>query len=175
MIPVPTGMRMWLATGHCDMRKGHASSSVLAQDTLKRDPHGGQLFVFRGPIHELADEALGDLLSRSTTLKEKQWESISRSASQRLMSSDQKASPQKKKMKIVYALMSLMFAASLAGQGTAAPLRNKKQAHRQPTMAKPPRRTQQGGGDYHEQILDKVPFGSLRWWNVYEAQHGGRG
>jgi len=25
MIPVPTGMRVWLATGHTDMRKGFAA------------------------------------------------------------------------------------------------------------------------------------------------------
>jgi hypothetical protein len=92
------------------------------------------------------------------------------------MTSDHKCLGAKKNMKIVVpALMSLVLAASLVGQGTAAPLRNKRQVHQQHTMAKPPRRTQQGGGDYHEQILDKVPFGSLRWWNVYEAQHGGRG
>ena len=48
MIPVPTGVRVWLATGHTDMRKGFASLAVIVQETLKRDPHGGHLFVFRG-------------------------------------------------------------------------------------------------------------------------------
>ena len=48
MIPVPAGVRVWLATGHCDMRKGYTSLSVLVQETLKHDPHGGHLFVFRG-------------------------------------------------------------------------------------------------------------------------------
>jgi transposase len=48
MIPVPSGVRVWLATGHCDMRKGYASLSVLVQEALKHDPHGGHLFVFRG-------------------------------------------------------------------------------------------------------------------------------
>jgi hypothetical protein len=28
MIPVPTGVRVWLATGHTDMRKGFASLSL---------------------------------------------------------------------------------------------------------------------------------------------------
>ena len=46
--PVPTGVRVWLATGHTDMRKGFASLAVIVQKTLKRDPHGGHLFVFRG-------------------------------------------------------------------------------------------------------------------------------
>ena len=48
MIPVPTGVRVWLATGHTDMRKGFASLALIVQETLKRDPHGGHLFVFRG-------------------------------------------------------------------------------------------------------------------------------
>jgi IS66 Orf2 like protein len=53
MIPVPSqtasGMvRVWLATGHTDMRKGFSSLAVLVQETLKQDPHAGHLFVFRG-------------------------------------------------------------------------------------------------------------------------------
>ena len=48
MIPVPTGVRVWLATGHTDMRKGFASLALIVQETLQRDPHGGHLFVFRG-------------------------------------------------------------------------------------------------------------------------------
>ena len=30
MIPVPTGVRVWLATGHTDMRRGFPSLDVLA-------------------------------------------------------------------------------------------------------------------------------------------------
>ena len=48
MIPVPTGVRVWLATGHTDMRKGFDSLALLVQETLRRDPHCGHLFVFRG-------------------------------------------------------------------------------------------------------------------------------
>ena len=48
MIPVPSGTRVWLATGHTDMRKGYQSLALLVQETLKRDPHSGHLFVFRG-------------------------------------------------------------------------------------------------------------------------------
>ena len=54
MIPLPSrttqngGVRVWLATGHTDMRKGFASLTVLVQDRLKQDPHAGHLFVFRG-------------------------------------------------------------------------------------------------------------------------------
>ena len=48
MIPVPTGARVWLASGHTDMRKGFDGLALLVQEKLKRDPHGGHLFVFRG-------------------------------------------------------------------------------------------------------------------------------
>jgi hypothetical protein len=48
MIPVPPGVRVWLATGHTDMRKGFDGLALMVQETLKRDPHGGHLFVFRG-------------------------------------------------------------------------------------------------------------------------------
>ncbi len=48
MIPVPTGVRVWLATGHTDMRKGFPGLALLVQETLRRDPHSGHLFVFRG-------------------------------------------------------------------------------------------------------------------------------
>jgi transposase len=48
MIAFPSGARVWLATGHTDMRKGFDGLAVLVQEQLKRDPHGGHLFVFRG-------------------------------------------------------------------------------------------------------------------------------
>ena len=48
MIPVPSGVQVWLATGHTDMRKGFDGLALLVQETLKRDPHNGHLFVFRG-------------------------------------------------------------------------------------------------------------------------------
>ena len=48
MIPAPSGARVWLAAGHTDMRKGFDGLALLVQETLKRDPHGGHLFVFRG-------------------------------------------------------------------------------------------------------------------------------
>jgi hypothetical protein len=72
---------------------------------------------------------------------------------------------------VVLAVVVLALAASLVGQVTAAPWKNKKQTHRKHTITKPPRRPSQGGGDYYEHILDKVPFGSQRWWDVYRQQH----
>ena len=44
MIPVPSGVRVWLATGHTDMRKGFPGLALMVQETLKRDPHSGHLF-----------------------------------------------------------------------------------------------------------------------------------
>jgi transposase len=48
MISVPSGVRVWLATGHTDMRKGFGSLALLVQETFKRDPHAGDVWVFRG-------------------------------------------------------------------------------------------------------------------------------
>ncbi len=48
MIAFPSGARVWLATGHTDMRKGFGSLALLVQEMLKRDAHGGDLYVFRG-------------------------------------------------------------------------------------------------------------------------------
>lgn len=48
MIPVPSGVQVWLATGPTDMRKEFDGLALLVQETLKRNPHNGHLFVFRG-------------------------------------------------------------------------------------------------------------------------------
>ena len=48
MIPVPPGVRVWLAVGHTDMRRGMNSLAVQVQEMLKRDPHAGDFYVFRG-------------------------------------------------------------------------------------------------------------------------------
>ena len=48
MIPVPMGVKVWLATGHTDMRKGFASLALQVQEVLKHDPLGGHIFCFRG-------------------------------------------------------------------------------------------------------------------------------
>ena len=48
MIPVASGVRVWIATGHTDMRRGMNTLALTVQEALKRDPHGGDLYVFRG-------------------------------------------------------------------------------------------------------------------------------
>ncbi len=53
MIPVPTGVRVWIAAGHTDMRRGMNGLSLLVQEGLKRDPFAGDLYVFRGRRSDL--------------------------------------------------------------------------------------------------------------------------
>lgn len=48
MISLPPGVRVWLAVGRTDMRKGFDGLAMLAQEQLQQDPFSGQLFVFRG-------------------------------------------------------------------------------------------------------------------------------
>jgi transposase len=48
MIPVLPGVRVWLAVGWNDMRKGINGLALQAQQALGRDPHAGDLYVFRG-------------------------------------------------------------------------------------------------------------------------------
>jgi transposase len=43
MIPISSGLRVWIATGHTDMRRGMNSLALLVQEAFKRDPHGGDL------------------------------------------------------------------------------------------------------------------------------------
>lgn len=48
MITVPAGVRIYLACGVTDMRKGMDGLAVLAQQVLKQDPFSGAIFAFRG-------------------------------------------------------------------------------------------------------------------------------
>ena len=38
MIPIATGVRIWLATGHTDMRRGMRTLALQVQEGLGRDP-----------------------------------------------------------------------------------------------------------------------------------------
>ncbi len=48
MIVPPTGIRVWLANGHTAMRRGMNGLVLQVQEALQRDPHAGDLYVFRG-------------------------------------------------------------------------------------------------------------------------------
>jgi transposase len=53
VIPIPSGVRVWIATGHTDMRRGMNSLALLVQEAFRRDPHGGDPYVFRGKSGKL--------------------------------------------------------------------------------------------------------------------------
>lgn len=48
MIGPGTGVRVYLACGVTDMRKGIAGLAALAQDVLRQNPASGAVFAFRG-------------------------------------------------------------------------------------------------------------------------------
>jgi transposase len=48
MIPMPSVVRVWLAVGRTDMRRGMNGLALQVQEALGRDPHAGDLYVFRG-------------------------------------------------------------------------------------------------------------------------------
>ena len=54
MIPIPSGVRVWIATGHTDMRRGMQGLALQVQESLKRDPHAGDLYIFRRRRGDLA-------------------------------------------------------------------------------------------------------------------------
>jgi transposase len=47
MIAPPSGVRVWLATGVTDMRRGMNGLALQVQQGLGRDPHGG-IYTFFG-------------------------------------------------------------------------------------------------------------------------------
>ena len=53
MIPVPSGVRVWIAAGHTDMPCGMNSLALRIQQALQRDAHAGDLYVFRGKSGKL--------------------------------------------------------------------------------------------------------------------------
>jgi len=76
------------------------------------------------------------------------------------------------------ALAVLSLGAGLAGHADAAgqPQKKRVQAAHHPTPQPKAgyRKPGSGGGEtgYYEHVLEKVPFGSKRWWDIYEEQHG---
>ncbi len=48
MILVPAGVRVHIALGVTDMRKGLDGLAMLVQEVLTQDPFSGHLFAFRG-------------------------------------------------------------------------------------------------------------------------------
>jgi transposase len=50
MLNVPAGVRVYMALGATDMRKGAASLSALAQEAIKQNPFSGHLFRPSVPV-----------------------------------------------------------------------------------------------------------------------------
>jgi transposase len=48
MTLLPPGVKVLLAVGYVDMRKGIDGLAILVQGVLRQDPFSGHLFVFRG-------------------------------------------------------------------------------------------------------------------------------
>jgi transposase len=48
MTLLPAGVKVHLAFGYTDMRKGMDGLALLVQEVLHQDPFSGHLFVFRG-------------------------------------------------------------------------------------------------------------------------------
>ena len=69
MIPVPSGVRVWLAGGVTDMRCGMNSLALKVQESLGRDPHAGDLYVFRGRRGDLIKCLWHDGLGMSLYVK----------------------------------------------------------------------------------------------------------
>ena len=69
MIPIGSGVRVWIATGHTDMRRGMNTLALMVQQTLHRDPHGGDLYVFRGKSGKLIKVLWHDGIGMSLYLK----------------------------------------------------------------------------------------------------------
>jgi transposase len=53
MITPPSGVHVWLAAGVTDMRRGMNGLALQIQQGLRRDPHAGDLYVFRGKRGDL--------------------------------------------------------------------------------------------------------------------------
>jgi len=69
MIPVPSGARVWLATGVTDMRRGMNTLALQVQQGLGRDPHAGDLFIFRGRKGDLVKILWSDGIGTSLYAK----------------------------------------------------------------------------------------------------------
>ncbi len=69
MIPVPTGVRVWLAVGHTDMRRGMNGLALQVQQALGRDPYAGDLYVIRGRRGDLVKIVWHDGLGMSLYAK----------------------------------------------------------------------------------------------------------
>lgn len=69
MIPTSASLRVWLAVGHTDMRRGMAGLALQVQQALGRDPYAGDLYVFRGRRGDLVKIVWHDVIGMSLYAK----------------------------------------------------------------------------------------------------------
>jgi transposase len=69
VIPIGAGVRVWIATGHCDMRRGMVGLALQVQEGLGRNPHAGDLYIFRGRRGDLVKILWHDGLGMSLYAK----------------------------------------------------------------------------------------------------------
>ncbi|TIT24657.1 MAG: IS66 family insertion sequence element accessory protein TnpB [Mesorhizobium sp.] len=69
MIPFPSQVRIWLAVGRTDMRRGMQGLALQVQEALGRDPHAGDIYVFRGRSGNLIKIIWHDRLGMSLYAK----------------------------------------------------------------------------------------------------------
>ncbi|WP_084567766.1 IS66 family insertion sequence element accessory protein TnpB [Mesorhizobium sp. C268A] len=55
MVPVPSQVRIWLAVGRTDMRRGMQGLALQVQETLGRDPHARRSLCLPRP-HRQSDQ-----------------------------------------------------------------------------------------------------------------------
>jgi transposase len=53
MMIIPSGVKVHVALGHTDMRKGLDGLAMVVQQVLAKDPFSGHLFAFRGKRSDL--------------------------------------------------------------------------------------------------------------------------
>jgi transposase len=69
MITPPAGVHVWLAAGVTDMRRGMNGLALQVQQGLRRDPHAGDFYVFRGKRGDLLKVLWHDGLGMSLYAK----------------------------------------------------------------------------------------------------------
>lgn len=69
MIAFPAGAKVWIAGGVTDMRCGMNSLALRIQQGLGRDPHGGEIFCFRGRRGDLIKILWHDGIGMSLYMK----------------------------------------------------------------------------------------------------------
>ena len=69
MIAFPAGVKVWIAGGVTDMRCGMNTLALKVQQGLGRDPHGGEIFCFRGRKGDLIKILWHDGVGMSLYLK----------------------------------------------------------------------------------------------------------